>query len=113
MQPDLDRTFAALADPNRRAIVRLLLGRSRRPSEVADELELSRPALSRHLRILRSAGLIQQGTLDTDARGRVISLRKPPFTQLRAWLEEVEAFWSGQLDAFKAHAERASRGPRR
>ena len=112
MQPDLDHTLAALADPNRRAIVQLLLRRPRRPSEVADTLDMSRPAMSRHLRVLRNAGLVQQGPLDTDARVRMIELRKAPFTQLRTWLEEVEAFWSAKLDAFKAHAERGNRRAR-
>jgi len=113
VQTDLDRTLAALADPSRRAIVQLLLGRPRRPSEVADTLSMSRPAMSRHLRVLRTAGLIQQDTLDDDARGRLIQLRQAPFTQLRTWLEDVEAFWGDQLRAFKAHAERSPRRNRR
>ena len=113
MQPDLDRTLAALADPNRRAIVQLLLARPRRPSEVADALEMSRPAMSRHLRVLRDAGLVQQAILDSDARARLIELRQPAFTQLRAWLDEVEAFWGDQLAAFKAHAERGRKRARR
>jgi DNA-binding transcriptional ArsR family regulator len=113
VQPDLDRTLAALADPNRRAIVQQLLGQSRRPSEVADTLAMSRPAMSRHLRVLRNAGLVQQAILDTDARVRLIELRKPAFTQLRAWLDEVEAFWGDQLEAFKVHAERSHKRGRR
>jgi DNA-binding transcriptional ArsR family regulator len=113
VHPDLDRTLAALADPSRRAIVQLLLGQPRRPSEVADELAMSRPAMSRHLRVLRNAGLIQQATLDSDARVRLLQLRKPPFTQLRAWLEDVESFWGEQLEAFKAHAERSTKRARR
>ena len=112
MPADLDRTLAALADPRRRAIVQRLLKEPQRPSEVAEALSLSRPALSRHLRVLRQAGLIEQQTLDADARARVIQLLPEPFAQLRTWLDEVEGFWSAELDAFKAHAERP-RGRRR
>ncbi len=103
---DLDVTFAALADPARRAIVELLLHQPARPSEVADALELSRPAISRHLRVLRQAGLIEQESADDDARARPISLRREPFSQLRTWVENVEAFWGDQLAAFKRYAER-------
>ena len=105
MRPDVDRTLAALADPNRRAIVDLLRGQPQRPSEVAETLSISRPTMSRHLRVLRLAGLVQQEIAGLDARARLIRLRQEPFAQLRGWLEEVEAFWGEQLDAFKAHAE--------
>ncbi len=106
MSPDIDQTLIALSDKQRRAIVQLLGERPLRPSHVADALGLSRPALSRHLRVLRNAGIVSQGSGVDDARVRVISLQKEPFTQLRSWVEEVEAFWSDQLDAFKEHAEK-------
>jgi DNA-binding transcriptional ArsR family regulator len=111
---DLDQTLAALADPNRRAIIELLHEQPRRPSDVAKVLAISRPAMSRHLRILRTAGLIEQDTPEDDARARTITLCREPFTQLRTWIEDVEAFWGEQLGAFKAHAERKHRkGQRR
>ena len=113
MAADLDRTLAALADPARRAIVERLRRRPQRPSEVADALSMSRPAMSRHLRVLRRAGLIAQETLEEDARARLIQLRTGPLTELRSWVEDVEAMWSDQLQAFKAHAERVHRGRRR
>jgi DNA-binding transcriptional ArsR family regulator len=103
---DVDGTLAALADPGRRAIIELLQERPRRPSDIAESLEMTRPAMSRHLRVLRAAGLVEQETSDEDARARPISLRREPFTQLRQWLEEVEAFWTEELAAFKAYAER-------
>jgi DNA-binding transcriptional ArsR family regulator len=105
----LDETLTALADPARRAIVDLLRRRPLRPSEVADALDISRPAMSRHLRILRGAGLIEEEMLEEDARSRLLQLRRQPFQQLRGWVDEVESFWTDQLGAFKAHAERASR----
>ena len=113
MLADLDRTLAALADPNRRAIVERLRSGAQRPSEVADALEMSRPAMSRHLRVLRRAGLISQESLEDDARARLISLRTEPLSRLRAWVEDVEAMWGDQLQAFKLHAERAHRSRRR
>lgn len=112
MAPDIDRTFSALADPHRRAIVELLLEKPLKPSEAADALSISRPALSRHLRVLRTAGLVELSTPEDDARARLIRLRRDPFTQLGAWLEHLEAFWGGQLAAFKAHAERTGKRQR-
>ena len=112
MQADLDRTLAALADPARRAIVELLRQGPQRPSHVADALALSRPALSRHLRVLRVAGLIDEQLMADDARARLVQLRKQPFAQLRDWITEVERFWQDQLASFKQHAERSHKRPR-
>ncbi|MGZ6098917.1 MAG: ArsR/SmtB family transcription factor [Myxococcaceae bacterium] len=113
MAADLDRTLAALADPTRRAIVERLRKRPLRPSEVAEALSMSRPAMSRHLRVLRRAGLIAQEMVEDDARARLIKLRTEPLSALRAWVEDVEAMWGDQLQAFKAHAERVHRSGRR
>ena len=81
MAAELDRTLAALADPTRRAIVERLRNRPQRPSEVAEALSMSRPAMSRHLRVLRRAGLIAQEALEEDARARVIQLRTEPLSR--------------------------------
>ncbi len=105
MRADVDATLAALADPARRGAIELLRERPRRSSELADALALTRPAMSRHLRVLRDAGLVEQEILASDARVRMVQLRREPFVRLRSWLDQVEAFWSEQLDAFKAHAE--------
>ena len=61
--------------------------------------------MSRHLRVLRTRGLIEEERLEDDARVRVFRLRREPFTALHAWLDRVETFWAAQLGAFKAHAE--------
>jgi DNA-binding transcriptional ArsR family regulator len=111
--PALDRTFAALAEPTRLAVVRLLGDGPRRSSDLASALSTSRPAMSRHLRVLRRAGLVAEEALEQDARARVYHLRQEAFTAVRTWLEEVEAFWGDQLAAFKAHAERGGKGRRR
>lgn len=108
----LGPTFEALADPHRRGVIDLLRRKPRRAGELADQLGLSRPAMSRHLRVLRTTGLIEPASDDADARARIYRLRPEPFSNLRAWLDEVERFWSLELAAFKAHAER-TRGTRR
>ncbi len=104
---NLDATFVALADRNRRAVIDLLKEQPRRAGEIAAALELSPPALSRHLRVLRRNGLIHEQPLEQDARVRIYHLRKKPFDELRGWLEEVESFWTGQLASFRDHVERS------
>jgi DNA-binding transcriptional ArsR family regulator len=106
VRTDLDQTLTALADPTRRAIVELLRERPLRPSEVADVLDISRPAMSRHLRVLRMSHLVEEEMIEDDARSRLLQLRRKPFKQLRDWIDEIESFWADQLEAFKAHAER-------
>jgi DNA-binding transcriptional ArsR family regulator len=108
----LDATLLALADPNRRGVIDLLRRGPRRAGELADELGLSPPAMSRHLRVLRTHGLIEPALDKADARAKVYHLRPEKFAQLRAWLDDVERFWALQLDAFKRHAE-SSRGAKR
>ena len=105
MEAGVDRTLAALADPTRRGVVYLLLQQPRRASEIADALAATRPAMSRHLRVLRRAGMVEEESLPDDARARVYRLRRQPFAELRDWLDEVEGFWNEQLQAFKAYAE--------
>ena len=103
---DLDATLAALADPTRRQVVDLLRDGPRRASELADASNMTRPAMSRHLRVLRASGIVDVATLEDDARGRMYTLRAERFVALQAWLDQVQAFWSEQLTSFKAHAER-------
>jgi DNA-binding transcriptional ArsR family regulator len=110
VRAELDTALAALADPARRGIVDVLRGGPRRSSDLARELSLSRPAVSRHLRVLRRAGVVQQDVSESDARVRMVHLRRAPFTELRGWIDEVEAFWAGQLGAFQVHAEQRRRG---
>lgn len=113
MPADIDGTLAALAEPNRRAIVERLGHGPSLPSELALVLGISRPALSRHLRHLKAAGVVEQGVLHADARARPIRLRPEPFDDLSRWLEQVGAFWGDQLASFKAHAERTTKETRR
>ncbi|HEX7527590.1 MAG TPA: metalloregulator ArsR/SmtB family transcription factor [Thermoanaerobaculia bacterium] len=107
---DLDRTLTALADPTRRGVVELLRKRPRRAGELAESLGLSPPAMSRHLRVLRTTGLVDETSLGEDARVRIYRLRPAPFNALRHWLDEVESFWSLELEGFRRHAGRPGQG---
>jgi DNA-binding transcriptional ArsR family regulator len=101
----LSASLAALADDKRRAVIHALLERPRRAGDLAKTLALTPPALSRHLRILRRAGLVTEENDADDARARIYRVREPGFTPLRDWLDDVEAYWAAQLQSFKAHAE--------
>lgn len=101
----IDRTLAALADPHRRRAVELLSDGPRRAGELADALGLSPPAMSRHLRTLRQADLVEESHPPFDARVRVYALKPQPMAELKAWAAAAEALWSDQLLALKAHLE--------
>ncbi len=103
---EIDRTLAALADPHRRRVVDLLSRGPRAAGDLARELELSAPSMSRHLRTLRESGLVEESHPPFDARVRIYALRPEPMANLLRWLEEAERLWSVQLLAFKAHIER-------
>ena len=104
-------TFTALADPTRRGVVGLLRRQPLRASVLADELGASKPAMSRHLKVLRASGLISPADESSeDGRERVYQLVQDPFAQLRIWLDDVEELWTAQLDAFKQHVEREIAG---
>lgn len=104
-RPSIDRTFAALAEPNRRRVVELLRARPRRAGDLARELRLSKPALSRHLRTLRECGLIEESLPEFDARVRIYALKDGAMEALRQWLDETERLWTAQLASFKSHLE--------
>ena len=111
VDPAVNQTFAALADPTRLAVVELLRTRPHRAGELAQALQMSAPALSRHLRVLRRSGLIADDGVEHDARVRLYRLDPAAFVSMRGWLDEVEAFWSTQLDAFRHHVEQQLSGP--
>lgn len=106
----LDGLFGALADPTRRAIVRRLRRGEASVSEIAAPLPMSAPAVSRHLRILEGAGLVERRV-----EGRVHHLRLVPaaLSPAAAWIEEQRRFWADRLDALAAHLEQARPRPTR
>lgn len=103
----LDGTFAALADPVRRSAVELLAQRPCRAGELASELGTTPSAMSKHLRVLRAGGLVDETHPDFDARVRIYTLRAAPMVELRSWLDRAERGWAAQLASFAEHIERA------
>ncbi len=101
----VDRTLAALADPHRRRVVDLLSQGPRAAGDLARELHLTAPAMSRHLRTLRQCGLVEDTHPTFDARVRIYALKPEPMVHLLRWLEDAERLWSAQLVAFKTHVE--------
>ena len=112
MVNQLDATLAALAEPTRRRVIELLRERPHRASELAAAAGASGPAMSRHLRVLRISGLVEEERVDHDARVHVYRLRREQFVTLQAWLDGVHAFWTDQLDAYREHVERTRGGSR-
>ncbi|MGE3172018.1 MAG: ArsR/SmtB family transcription factor [Planctomycetota bacterium] len=106
----VDRAFAALGDPTRRAVIERLRRGPQRAGRLAAALDVSPPALSRHLRVLRGSDLVEALGDDGDARARVYRLRREPFVRLRDWAAAVESLWSEQLESFAAHVARTRGG---
>ena len=110
---DLDRTLSALADPTRRRVVDLLRERPRRAGEIAQTFGMSRPAMSRHLRVLRTHGLVEEHRDAGDARARVYQLRLEPIDELSTWIGDVQRFWDDQLESFRQLADEKKHGKHR
>lgn len=96
-------TFTALAEPNRRRILELLLERPRLVGELVQRLGLSQPGVSKHLRVLREAGLVD---VQRDAQRRLYRPRPEPLAEVDAWLAPYRQLWAGRLDALERHLDR-------
>ncbi len=97
-QDQLNATFAALADPTRRAIlVRLAAGESS-VTEIAEPFDMSLPAITKHLKVLERAGLI---TRSRDAQWRPCKLQAKPLQQAASWVDQYRKFWEDSLDRFE------------
>ncbi len=92
---NLDAVFAALADPTRRAILSRLAAGEASVNEIAAPFEMSQPAVSKHLRVLEQAGLIER---DVDKQRRPARLKAEPMAAAVSWLEEFKQFWSSSFD---------------
>src|ERR1700685_2640237 len=92
-KPELDAAFGALADSSRREMIRMLLHKPRRAGELAESVDMSPQALSRHLRVLRKAGLVCEAGIEADARVRIYSVHPAAFHPLQQWLAQVEETW--------------------
>lgn len=102
-------SFSALADPTRRRIVELLAAGERPAGEIAAQFDLSAPAISQHLKVLRKAGLV---TARVDGQRRIHALNPAGFAEIDAWLDRTHRFWSQRLDALEREL-RAGPAPKR
>jgi DNA-binding transcriptional ArsR family regulator len=93
-------SFTVLAEPSRRQILDLLRERDRSVGELVDHLALSQPGVSKHLRVLREANLVE---VRVDAQRRWYRLRPEPLAEVDAWLAPYRRFWTARLDALEAH----------
>lgn len=91
-------SLEALADPTRRRIVELLAQRDRTAGELVEEFDVSAPAISQHLNVLREAGLV---VTRAEGKSRIQSLNPAGLDEIGAWLEKTRAFWSRHLDALE------------
>jgi DNA-binding transcriptional ArsR family regulator len=95
-------TYAALAEPHRRQILDLLRGREHSVGDLVEQLELSQPGVSKHLKVLREAGLVASRR---SGKQRLYALEPQPLAEVHGWLEQYREFWSGRLDALERHLE--------
>lgn len=95
-----------LAEPHRRAILDLLRWGEQPVGALVDQLDLSQPAVSKHLRVLRQAGLVETRT---DAQRRMYRIRPQPLAELDAWLGGYRELWEAHLDRLEVHLERRRR----
>ncbi len=94
--------YGALAEPHRRQILDLLREGERPAGELVERLALSQPGVSKHLKVLREAGLV---TVRADGKRRLYALRAEPLADVDAWLARYRAFWSERLDDLERHLE--------
>ena len=102
----LNATFAALADPTRRRILESLSQQQMRVKELAEPFAMSLPAVSKHLRVLESAGLLKRRRM---GREHHIELEPAPMRQAQAWIDQYRKFWEGSLDSLAEYLENESK----
>jgi len=105
----MQSVFEIIAEPNRRAILGLLVSAEQSVGEIERQLRLPQPAVSKHLRVLRDAGLVES---TVDAQRRLYRLTPEPLEELDAWLTPFRRFWSAHIDALERHLDRMDRPPR-
>jgi len=108
-EDQLDRVFGALADRTRRALLARLAEHSAMVTELAAPFDMSLPAVSRHIRVLEHARLVQR---EVDGRVHVCTLQAEPLKAVEAWLRHYRHFWTGTLDALARYVENEQVAPR-
>jgi len=100
--------FQAIADPNRRAIIGLLANKTLNLNQVADEFNISRPAISKHIKILTECGLI---SIKQEGRERYCKAELNRLSEVNEWVEQYKKFWNSKLDALEIYLEKIQTKP--
>lgn len=98
----MESSFAIIAEPNRRAILKLLASSEHSVGEIERQLHMPQTSVSKHLRVLREAGLVESRV---EAQRRVYRIRPEPLKEVDAWLDPFRRFWSAHVDALERHLE--------
>jgi DNA-binding transcriptional ArsR family regulator len=99
----MESGFEIIAEPNRRAILSLLVSSQQSVGEIERQLRMPQPMVSKHLRVLRDAGFVES---TVDAQRRLYRLRPEPFQEMDSWLAQFRRFWSAHVDALERHLDR-------
>ncbi len=99
----MESVFEIIAEPNRRAILSLLVSSQQSVGEIERQLRMSQPSVSKHLRVLREAGFVES---TVDAQRRLYRLNPEPLQKVEAWLAPFRRFWSAHIDALERHLDR-------
>ena len=102
----VETAFEIIAEPNRRAILSLLVSSEQSVGEIERHLDLPQPTVSKHLRVLREAGFVES---TVDAQRRLYRLKPERFQEVHAWLAQFRRFWSAHVDALERHLDRVDR----
>jgi len=100
---NVESVFAIIAEPNRRAILSLLVSSQHSVGEIERQLRMPQPTVSKHLRVLRDAGFVES---TVDAQRRLYRLKPQPLQEVDAWLAPFRRFWSAHVDALERHLDR-------
>ena len=104
----MESVFEIVAEPNRRAILSLLVSSEQSVGEIERQLRMSQPMVSKHLRVLRDAGFVES---TVDAQRRLYRLKPEPFRELDTWLEQFRRFWSTHIEALERYLDRIDPSP--
>jgi DNA-binding transcriptional ArsR family regulator len=99
----MESVFEIIAEPNRRAILSLLVSSQQSVGEIERQLRMPQPTVSKHLRVLREAGFVESAV---DAQRRLYRLKPGPFQEVDAWLDQFRRFWSPHVDALERYLDR-------
>jgi DNA-binding transcriptional ArsR family regulator len=99
----MESVFEIIAEPNRRAILSLLVSSEQSVGEIERRLGMPQPTVSKHLRVLREAGFVES---TVDAQRRLYHLKPEPFQEMDSWLDQFRRFWSAHVDALERHLDR-------